>query len=93
MGLPAPVKSPQAIKGEQRKMLNWLSIVASFASGALWLYAANIKVSTNIAGTWGGKIAGLDEMRVGCGKQATWNSRAAVMTAIAAVLQAASHLI
>jgi hypothetical protein len=28
--------------------LIWLSILAGFLSGALWLYAARIKVSTSI---------------------------------------------
>jgi hypothetical protein len=74
-------------------MLDWLAIVAGFVSGALWLYAANIKVPTNIASSYGGTIAGLEEMRIGFTKQATWNSYAAVMTAVAAGLQAASHLI
>jgi hypothetical protein len=74
-------------------MLNWFSIIAGFAAGALWLYAANIRVPTDIAGTYGGKIAGLDEMRMGFRRQATWNSYAAIMTAVAAALQAASHLI
>jgi hypothetical protein len=32
-------------------MLDWLSIIAGFAAGVLWLYAANAKVPTNIAGT------------------------------------------
>jgi ribonucleotide monophosphatase NagD (HAD superfamily) len=59
----------------------------------VWLYAANIKVPTNIASGYGGTIAGLDEMRMGFRRQATWNSYAAIMTAVAAGLQAASHLI
>jgi hypothetical protein len=50
-------------------MLNWLSIIAGFAAGAMWLYAANIKVPTDIASAYGGKIVGLDEMRVGRSKQ------------------------
>jgi len=51
-------------------MLNWLSIIAGFASGALWFYAAIIEVPTNI-GSGFGKIVGLDEMRDGFKKQAT----------------------
>ena len=38
-----------SLKGGQ--MLDWLSIIAGFAAGVLWLYAANTKVPTNIAGT------------------------------------------
>ncbi len=72
-------------------MLNWLSIVAGFISGALWLYAARIKVPTNI-GSGYGALVGVQEMTAGFKKQATWNSYAAIMTAVAAVLQAASHL-
>jgi len=73
-------------------MLNWLSIIAGFASGTLWFYAAIIEVPTNI-GSGFGKIVGLDEMRDGFKKQATWNRYAAVMTAVAAVFQAMSHLV
>jgi hypothetical protein len=65
----------------------WLSIIASFVSGALWLYSALIKVPTNI-GSGYGALVGVDEMTVGFKKQALWNSWAAAATALAAVLQA-----
>ena len=72
--------------------LNWLSIVAGFLSGALWLYAASIKVPTNIVSGWGA-LVGVEEMTAGFKKQATWNSYAAVATAAAALLQAAAVMI
>jgi len=67
--------------------LTWLSIIAGFLSGALWLYAASIKVPTNI-GSGYGTLVGVEEMTAGFRKQAIWNSFAAAATAIAAVLQA-----
>jgi hypothetical protein len=62
-------------------MFNWLSIVAGFLAGALWLYAANIKVPTDI----GSGFAGFR-------KQAIWNSYAAFTTGAAALFQAAAQL-
>jgi hypothetical protein len=40
-------------------MLNWLSIIMGFLSGALWLYAARITVPTNLVSGWDGWIGGL----------------------------------
>jgi hypothetical protein len=71
--------------------LNWLSIAAGFLSGALWLYAASIKVPTNI-GSGFGALIGVEEMTAGFRKQAVWNSWAAVATAGAALLQAAARM-
>jgi len=34
--------------------LNWLSIIAGFLSGALWLYASRIKVPINLVSGWDG---------------------------------------
>jgi hypothetical protein len=42
--------------------LFWLSIIAGFLAGALWLYAARIKVPTTLASGYGGAIAGLQEI-------------------------------
>jgi hypothetical protein len=72
--------------------LIWLSIIAGFLAGALWLYAARIKVPTTLASGYGGAIAGLQELATGFEKQATWNSCAAAMTAIAAVSQALAQI-
>jgi hypothetical protein len=72
--------------------LNLASFVAGFASGVLWLCAAWVKVPTALGSAYGGVIDGLDEMRKGFRKQAIWNSAAAAMTAVAAVLQAFAQL-
>jgi hypothetical protein len=69
--------------------LNWLPIVGGFLSGAPWLYAASIKVPTNVGSGWGA-LVGVEEMTAGFKKQATWNSYSAVATAAAALLQAAA---
>jgi hypothetical protein len=69
----------------------WLSIVASFMSGALWLYAAVLKVPTDILATING-LVGVDKMKAGFKKQAIWNSYAALATAAAALLQAAAMM-
>jgi hypothetical protein len=69
-------------------ILNWGSIIGGFVSGALWLYASSINVPTKLASGYGGPIVGLDEMRSGFKKQASYNSYAAVATALAALLQA-----
>ena len=45
-------------------VLNGLSIAAGFVSGALWFYAAIIKVPTNI-GSGYGKLVGVEEMTAG----------------------------
>jgi hypothetical protein len=74
-------------------MFNWLSIIAGFLSGMLWLYAARIDVPTNISSGYGGTLVGVDDMKKGFKKQATWNSRAAIATAVAALLQAAASLV
>jgi hypothetical protein len=71
--------------------LIWLSIGAGFLSGALWLYAASVKVPTNI-GSGYGTLVGVEEMTAGFRRQAIWNSYAAVATAVAALLQAAAVL-
>ena len=63
-------------------MLIWLSIGAGFLSGALWFYAAIIKVPTNI-GSGYGALVGVEEMTAGFKKQAIWNSSAAVLQAVA----------
>jgi hypothetical protein len=72
--------------------LNWLSIIAGFLAGVLWLYASNIKVPTKLASGYGGNVVGLEEMSAGFKRQAAWNSYAAIATAAAAVLQAAARL-
>jgi hypothetical protein len=64
-------------------------IAAGFVSGVLWFYVAIIKVPTNI-GSGYGALVGVEEMRAGFRKQATWHSCAAAATAIAALLQAAA---
>jgi hypothetical protein len=56
---------------------------------ALWLYAAVLRVPTNI-GSGYGALVGVDEMTAGFKKQANWNSYAALATAAAALLQAAA---
>ena len=71
---------------------NLASFIAGFASGVLWLCAAWVKVPTALGSGYGGVIDGLDAMRAGFRKQAIWNSAAAVMTAVAAVLQAFAQL-
>ncbi|HTX53660.1 MAG TPA: hypothetical protein VMD08_09630 [Candidatus Baltobacteraceae bacterium] len=72
--------------------LNWLSIVAAFVSGALWLYASLVRVPTKI-GSGYGALVGVEEMTTGFKKQAFWNSCAAAATAAAALLQAAAMVI
>ena len=72
--------------------LIWLSIAAGFLSGALWLYAASIKVPTNIGSGWA-TLVGVQQMSAGFRKQAFWNSYAAVATAIAALFQAAAVMV
>jgi hypothetical protein len=72
--------------------LSWLSIVAGFISGALWLYAAWIKVPTKIESGWGA-LVGVEEMTAGFKKQAVWNGWAAIATGTAAVLQATAMLV
>jgi hypothetical protein len=72
--------------------LVWLAIISGFLSGALWLYASRIKVPTNLGSGYGGGIVGLQEMSDGFKNQATWNSYAAITTALAAVLQALAQL-
>jgi hypothetical protein len=62
-------------------------------SGALWLYAARIKVPTNLVSAYGGKIEGITEMNAGFGRQARWNGWAALSTALAAFVQAVALLI
>ena len=69
----------------------WSSIIAGFLSGALWFYASGIKVPTNI-GSGYGALVGVDEMTAGFGKQAIWNSYAAVATAVAAIMQAFAQI-
>ena len=70
-----------------------LSIVAGFLSGGLWLYAACIKVPTNLSGGFGGTVEGLDEMRSGFSRQANWNSAAAISTGTAALSQGIALLL
>ena len=72
--------------------LGWLSIAAGFTSGALWLYAALIKVPTEIGSGWGAFV-GVEEMTAGFKKQTFWNGWAALATAAAAALQAAAMLV
>jgi hypothetical protein len=60
-----------------------LSVIAGFLSGALWLHASRIKVPINLVSGWDGWIGGLKEMSDGFKNQATWNSYAAVATALA----------
>lgn len=72
-------------------VLIWLSIGAGFLSGALWFYAAIIKVPTNF-GSGYGALVGVEEMTAGFKKQAIWNSSAAAATAIATVLQAVAMM-
>ena len=45
-------------------VLIWLSIGAGFLSGALWFYAAIIKVPTNF-GSGYGALVGVEEMTAG----------------------------
>jgi hypothetical protein len=73
-------------------MFNWLPIGAGLLAAGLWLYASNIKVPTNLGSGWGGKVVGVEEMAAGFKKQATWNSYAAVMTAVAVGFQAIAQL-
>ena len=72
--------------------LIWLSIAAGFVSGALWLYAAVIRVPTNI-GSGFGALVGVEEMTAGFRRQAFWNSCAAIATAAAALLQVAARVV
>jgi hypothetical protein len=72
--------------------LNGLSIFTGFLSGALWLYASRIKVPTRLVSGFDGWIGGLQEMSNGLKKQGTWNSYAAIATAIAAILQALAQI-
>jgi hypothetical protein len=74
---------------DMHNTLSWLSIGAGFLSGTLWLYAALVRVPTNIESGWG-TLVGVDEMSAGFRKQAFWNSCAAVATAAAALFQAAA---
>jgi hypothetical protein len=69
----------------------WFSIGFSTLSGALWLYAAFVKVSTNIESGFG-KLVGVEEMTAGFKKQALWNGYAAACTALGALLQAAAAM-
>jgi hypothetical protein len=69
-----------------------LSTIAGFMAGLLWFRAARIKVSTTLASGYGGTIEGLQEMAAGLEKQTAWNSYAAVMTALAALLQALAQI-
>jgi hypothetical protein len=70
--------------------LIWLSILAGFLSGGLWLYASTIKVPTDI-GSGIGALAGVGGMTAG--KQTVWNSYAAIATAAATLLQTAGMLL
>ncbi len=72
--------------------LAWLSVGFGFLSGALWLYAALIKVTTNIESGYGA-LVGVKEMSAGFKKQARWNGYAAASTGIAALLQAAAMML
>jgi hypothetical protein len=65
-----------------------LSIFVGFVASLLWLCAACIKVPTNLSSGFGGTVEGLDEMRSAFGRQAKWNSSAAIATAVAALFQA-----
>jgi len=69
-----------------------LSIIAGILAGLLWLYASRIEVPTNLGSGYGGGIVGLPEMAAGFEKQATWNCYAAVLTALAAGLQALAQI-
>jgi hypothetical protein len=69
----------------------WLSIIAGFVSGVLWLCTALINVPTNIGSGWGA-LVGVEEMTAGFKKQAFWNSAAAIAAAAAALLQAAAMI-
>ena len=71
-------------------VLGWLSIVAGLLSGALWLYAARIKVPMPAGVRFGGTIAGVEGMTAGFKKQADWNGYAAIATAAAEAFQAAA---
>jgi hypothetical protein len=73
-------------------VLSWLSVAAGFISGALWFYAAVIRVPTNIGSGWGA-LVGVEEMTAGFKKQALLNSFAAMATATAALLQAAGMMV
>jgi hypothetical protein len=64
----------------------WFSIGFSILSGALWLFAALIKVPTNIESGYG-KLVGVEEMGAGFKRQAQWNGYAAASTALATLLQ------
>jgi hypothetical protein len=71
----------------------WLSIALGFVAAGLWLYAARIKVPTNLVSSFGGQAEGLDKMQEGFRRQATWNSLAAMATAVAVLCQALANLI
>ena len=71
---------------------SWLAIVAGFISGALWLYAARIKVPTEI-GSGYGKLVGVEAMTEGFTKQASWNGYAAIATGAAALFQAIAMML
>jgi hypothetical protein len=71
---------------------SWLAIVAGFLSGALWLYAALIKVPTKI-GSGFGALVGVEEMTAGFNRQASWNGYAAIATAAAALFQAVAMVL
>ena len=71
---------------------SWLATIAGFISGALWLYAARIKVPTEI-GSGYGALVGVKEMTEGFNKQASWNSYAAIATGAAALLQAVAMVL
>src|SRR5215831_9296122 len=69
-----------------------LSIIAGLLSGVLWLFAACIRVPTDLSSGYGGTVEGLDEMRFGFRRQANWNAAAAIATAVAALCQAVALL-
>jgi hypothetical protein len=71
----------------------WGAVALGFLSGALWVYAARINVPTHLVTAYGGPIVGLDEMRAGFEKQATWNSWAATCTALAVFCQVVATLV
>ena len=66
---------------------SWPAIVAGFLSGVLWLYAARIKVPTEI-GSGFGALVGIEAMSAGFNRQASWNGYAAIATGAAALFQA-----
>ena len=73
------------------KILRLLAVVAALIAAALWYHASIIPIPTalrvvDITADGAGVVAGIKEMSDGLLAQGLWNARAALMTAVAVVL-------